>query len=325
MKIVHISAFYSLENNYGASTRFKNLMDELANDKENQHIIIAPNYIDKRFSVLPLKDNYRLLKIIQIWNYLIACKPEIVVSDFLPTIFLRKSKLIYIIHDVRLKSGFEKSGLKSSKWIYRLILKQASKIITVSQFTKVELNEFYNGLISAVPNGVSKQLYFDPKIKKRGLIYVAKSEERKNIKRYLEVCDKYYSSTGEKSYLVSDHAGVLPEGCTLVSQLSDIQIADLYRSARCYVSTSNFEGFGMPLIEAYVSGCQLMISDIPAHQEVLQYMNLDYECTFNFSNTADEIVEKIMAQKFSVPDMRNFNLNWDKISDKFLLEITNFK
>ena len=106
MKIVHISAFYSLENNYGASTRFKNLMDELANDKENQHIIIAPNYIDKRFSVLPLKDNYRLLKIIQIWNYLIACKPEIVVSDFLPTIFLRKSKLIYIIHDVQQLRGY---------------------------------------------------------------------------------------------------------------------------------------------------------------------------------------------------------------------------
>ncbi len=48
----------------------------------------------------------------------------------------------------------------------------------------------------------------------------------------------------------------------------DAQLRWLYRNSRTFLSLSHAEGFNMPLVEAGVSGCPIVCSDLPIHHAV---------------------------------------------------------
>jgi len=50
--------------------------------------------------------------------------------------------------------------------------------------------------------------------------------------------------------------------------LSDEELAFAYTHAEFYLSTSRYEGFGIPTLEATAVGCRVLLSDNPAHREV---------------------------------------------------------
>lgn len=291
LRIFHISAFYSENNNFGASQRFKNLVSSL--DDANEHIIIAPNFISREHKVLYLPKKIRIFKTLLIYFYTICLRPKIVVSDLLPS-FAYKATLIYLIHDVRVSSKYAKKGIKSSKLLYSRILRRADRVITVSNFSKSELKPFFNGKIDVVHNGVSK-ITPRPQIKhsRKGLIYIAKFERRKNIKRYFELCNEYYKVTGEISVLVSDYNEALPKSCHLLSTITKEELYCRLHSSKYYVSTSEYEGFGIPLVEAYVCGCNLAVSNIGAHVEVIQKLKLTNSLLFDLEDENTLIVDSI--------------------------------
>jgi glycosyltransferase involved in cell wall biosynthesis len=49
---------------------------------------------------------------------------------------------------------------------------------------------------------------------------------------------------------------------------NDAQLRWLYRNSRVFLSLSHAEGFNMPLVEAGVSGCRIVCSDLPIHRAV---------------------------------------------------------
>jgi glycosyltransferase involved in cell wall biosynthesis len=59
----------------------------------------------------------------------------------------------------------------------------------------------------------------------------------------------------------------LTERVLLPGYVSDETLACLYSGAVAFVSPSRSEGFGLPAVEAAVSGCAVVLSDIPAHRE----------------------------------------------------------
>lgn len=62
-----------------------------------------------------------------------------------------------------------------------------------------------------------------------------------------------------------------PEGVRhRVDQLTvtDAELAGLFRGAGAFVFTSRFEGFGLPLLEAFAAGCPAVITDVEALTEV---------------------------------------------------------
>lgn len=50
--------------------------------------------------------------------------------------------------------------------------------------------------------------------------------------------------------------------------VSDSQLGELYRAARCLIFPSFQEGFGLPCLESQANGCPLVCSDIPVFHEV---------------------------------------------------------
>lgn len=75
-----------------------------------------------------------------------------------------------------------------------------------------------------------------------------------------------------------DSAKMLATACEAVSDrliwrddLDDAGLRWLYRNARAFISLSHAEGFNMPLVEAGMSGCPVLCSDLPIHRAVAPY------------------------------------------------------
>ena len=52
--------------------------------------------------------------------------------------------------------------------------------------------------------------------------------------------------------------------------VSDSQLVWLYKHAICFVYPSLYEGFGIPILEAFASGCPLLLSDTSCFPEIAE-------------------------------------------------------
>lgn len=55
---------------------------------------------------------------------------------------------------------------------------------------------------------------------------------------------------------------------TFLEQISEKRLCEIYSRAKVFCFPSFYEGFGMPLIEAYQLGCNVVCSDIDVFKEV---------------------------------------------------------
>lgn len=65
-------------------------------------------------------------------------------------------------------------------------------------------------------------------------------------------------------------AGSTAERISFLDRISDEELAAWYQRATVAVSASLAEGFSLPVIEAIACGCPMVVSDIPAHRELIE-------------------------------------------------------
>ncbi len=163
--------------------------------------------------------------------------------------------------------------------------KVADRIIAVSTQTRKDIIRFLNvdpEKISVVFQGISPLFFEDPKTKseelrkkyhlpERYILSVGTLEQRKNQLNLLKAV--YVGNLDISIVLVGKHtryAGGLREFAVrhgmekkviMVGQVPDEDLPGLYRSALLMVYISEFEGFGLPVIEAMASGCPVVTSN----------------------------------------------------------------
>ena len=185
--------------------------------------------------------------------------------------FASKVPLVVTVHDLavlREPAWFNRWTRTYSRFAVPRVVRAASRLIAVSEFTKRELVELLGveaAKIRVVPNAVED--VFTPEGARADgdyVLAVGTLEPRKNLAQIAAAVDGELRIVGARGW-----GGVEPpRNVTWLGEVSDDELARLYRGARCLVYASLYEGFGLPVAEALACGCPVVTSAGSAMAEV---------------------------------------------------------
>lgn len=189
-------------------------------------------------------------------------------------------------------------------WLQKLSLKigesrldRASQIITVSNFSKQEMVselKLSAEKIKVVPLAIEKKVFYPHDLesqdkvlfkfnfKKPFLMFVGRLEEKKNIPKIIKAFNLFINKTKSNCNLVliGNPGYGYEKIVSLINQspyrqqiiklgwVSADQLATIYSASQGLVFTTNYEGFGVPVLEAHACGKRVIISHDTAAAEL---------------------------------------------------------
>lgn len=201
---------------------------------------------------------------------------------FLSTVKRLQKPFVLTIHDMTFER-YPQDVLIYDRTIphKKRLIAEADHIIAVSENTKRDIIEILgtpSEKISVVHHGYRPVLEVAPRFFDRYVLYVGERKGYKNFFQWLSavrpllmtdptlkiVCTGTpFSSAEEKLFKKWGVADRL-----LHISADDAQMASLYRHALCFVFPSHYEGFGIPILEAFSNGCPVCLSDASCFPEV---------------------------------------------------------
>jgi len=271
----------------------------------------------------------------------------------IPMIRSSKTKFVVMIHGLEYQYTLGYKNPLNRFFIERPIkyaIKHSDKIITPSLATKEEiLKRNWNvdeKKIEVVYEGVSEEFYPKSeeeidKIRKKYeigknpyLLFVSTIQPRKNIPNMIRAFSQFISENKnmkntllliagkkgwdyEKSLEAPQKYGI-EKNVKFLGRVPEEDLPVLYSGAKGYINVSFEEGFGLPLLESMACGIPSVVSNIPAHKEVGDYLPI-YVDPNNIENIKDGIFE-IMTRSFDKKDFieRSKNFSWKNTAEKTL-------
>ena len=218
---------------------------------------------------------------------------------------LKSKKKAAVIHDltyIHFPEVVEKNNLPHLKRVVPRAIKKADFIITVSESVKKELVEIFGinpdrCVVTPIPpdkaffTEVSKddikkvrtKYGLDPH--KEYIYFIGNREPRKNLSTLVKayellptpIKNKYpLVIAGGKGWKTAGTDAAIEQAIqngNTIHTIGYIQQSDspaLFQGAKLFVMPSLYEGFGMPVVEAFASGTPVVASDIPVLREVGQ-------------------------------------------------------
>ena len=205
-------------------------------------------------------------------------EPTFFDSYFLP--YLKGKPFVLTVHDMIPEvMGVDKSQAEQKK----LLCTSASHIHVPSQNTKNDLVQILNiepEKVTVLPHGAPKT----PDAKHPSpyafpyLLYVGARWLYKNFAPFLEECaivvarhpEIHIVCTGmpfnkEEVRLIEDQ-GLIQHVVNTFANESELQA--LYQNAEAFVYPSAYEGFGLPVLEAFVNGCPVVLNNASCFPEI---------------------------------------------------------
>jgi len=224
-------------------------------------------------------------------------------STFYSGIFFKdkKKKQILTVHDLmylRIANYFSASTFRNSlnkfllNCIVRSGLRSSNLIISVSKTTKKDLLDYFNTDSVVIGEGVN---YLNEKVsatidvfdrlkiqKEKFFLYVGNFRRQKNISFLIEAFNNSNTPyqlllVGESSFPKNKNENIIFAGI-----LEDHEIQYLYKNCLAFVMPSLYEGFGMPILEAYSAGARVLSSNQGALAE-FNDLGIQYFSPFNIN------------------------------------------
>jgi glycosyltransferase involved in cell wall biosynthesis len=165
--------------------------------------------------------------------------------------------------------------------------------------------------------------------KENRLMVLASPFPHKRTAMAVEYMSQWQQATG---YVGGVHwVGSLPSGISLRPfsnwkhdlRPAESEYRELIGRSKVLVFTSEYEGFGMPPVEAVLAGACPVYSSIPATQEVMgrtgcPFLNESYESFAAAMNQAFRVSDNALNEW---ADQLLARHNWDKVVEIFLSEI----
>ncbi len=291
-----------------------------------------PSFLAKlwQFGFNPINQHFPKLDVFHSWDWLQPPDKNI--------------PLVSTIHDlaiIRYPEVAHPQVLKMHQHSWQILRDRQAQIIAVSQSTKndilryLEIPEKNISVVhEALPTQVaeiSRELADKPdlvaflrqklKLNKPYLLFVGTREPRKNlarlIKAWLPLANDYQLLiAGEQAWDGSEKISQNPN-LRFMGRVSDYELAVLYHQSELFVYPSLYEGFGLPVLEAFAHGVPVVSSDIPAIKEVAG--NAAELCNPLDEQSIYQAIEKVLNEKKSDSEQRMKKMiirlqlfNWQK-------------
>jgi glycosyltransferase involved in cell wall biosynthesis len=192
------------------------------------------------------------------------------------------------------------NSLDYLKWSTEFALRHASKIITVSNFTKQEILSYYSKTkeqkIKVVHNGYPSQLFNETLsdqevvavLKKYDLnqpyfLYVGRLERKKNTPYLIEalsILRSEYPNVQEKLVLIGNASYGYDEVKYSIEEfdlgrdvimpgwIEENDLPYIFKGASAFIFPTRHEGFGIPVLQALACGIPTAASDLPVLHEI---------------------------------------------------------
>jgi glycosyltransferase involved in cell wall biosynthesis len=155
------------------------------------------------------------------------------------------------------------------------VARAAARLIAVSEFTAQELVDVLGAderKIRVIPNAVGEPFTPEgPSAEGDYVLAVSTLEPRKNLARIVEGFRRARLNGSELRVVGAAGWGgvevVTDENVRWLGEVTDEELARLYRGARCAAYVSLYEGFGLPVLEAMACGTAVVSSDLPSVRE----------------------------------------------------------
>ena len=251
---------------------------------------------------------------------------------------------IVIIHDTATFDNpkwFSKGFVLFYKLIMPLVIKKASVIVTVSNYSRSRIVELFNvepEKVVVIPNGVDP-IFFKGQIaqkhilsdfqlvEKQYVLSVCSIEPRKNIPRLIEAWMK--SNLADAGYKLAIVGGAgknfskvdayTHESIKWLGYVNDADLPIIYQNAKGFAYVSLYEGFGLPPLEAMAAGIPVLCSNVTSLPEVVGDTGImvnpesEEDIALGLKNliNADQI-------KIDRARLRAKTFTWDNFTEKFI-------
>ena len=273
-------------------------------------------------------------------------KPDVFVSTDAYLSLRSKTPQIAVFHDINFEhfpQDFPRIALWHYKRYFPRYARKAAKIITVSEFSKKDIVENYcvePEKINVVYNGANegfKPLSEEEKIQVRNkytagyqyFMFVGSLHPRKNLARLFPAFDIFKEKTGsdvkllivgekrwwtepiQKAFEAMKHQ----DDVVFVGHLQMDELNRVTAAALSSVYVSYFEGFGIPIIEAYKCDVPVITSNVTSMPEVAGDAALLVD-PFDVNSIADAMVqmldENVRTALIEKGRRRRHDFSWDK-------------
>jgi glycosyltransferase involved in cell wall biosynthesis len=182
--------------------------------------------------------------------------------------------VVVILHDaapLRHPEWYSRLYAAWQRRILPLIARRARKVITVSPFSRRELEELLGVEAEVVHGGVDARFHpaVEPVARDRPYVLcVASQTSRKNLKALVPAAQAL-ARDGIDLLVAGGHRPQFAaesglDGLELLGHVPDAELPGLYRGAEAFVLPSLYEGFGLPVLEAMASGTPVVAADTTA-------------------------------------------------------------
>jgi glycosyltransferase involved in cell wall biosynthesis len=182
------------------------------------------------------------------------------------------------IHDMQhevLPELFSHSEIAYRRLIYRRAAQKSTLVIAVSEHAAAEISQrlgISRDRIRVIHQGVDLELFTPADVhREEFLLYPANPWAHKNHARLFGAFALLRANRPNLRLVLTGtghDAAAVPAGVEVLGRVPVEQLVHLYRTAAALVFPSLYEGFGIPIIEAFATGCPVAAANTSAIPEV---------------------------------------------------------
>ena len=320
-------------------------------DKENEYILYTNKQLDSKLSK---NKNFteRMIPLRRLWHKfrlplaLLRDKPDVFLELTSSVPPFSGGRNIVLIHDFAFKyfpKAYSKEELIIQELAIKADLERADTVLLTSKANKDDFLKFYgeiakNKKIEIVPLAFDNTI-FKPQTTKQEtdpyFISLGRLEERKNTKKIIGAFELFKKETGKKHklFLIGFpgfgykkikkiiESSPFKDDIIETGYVEDKKLVSLLSSASALIYPSLYEGFGLPMLEAFACKTPVVILNIPTLTEIAGSAAFVAEANTNeaiYKKMCEAINPELSLKRITEGVMVASKYSWDETAKKII-------